>query len=48
MLNPFDTEERKAFRDVMANFVASEITPFADEWDEAGEIPWSLHQKVGA
>lgn len=48
MRNPFDTPERVAFRDTVQRFVASEVTPFADEWDEAGDVPWSLHEKVGA
>ncbi|MEL6366530.1 MAG: acyl-CoA dehydrogenase family protein [Pseudomonadota bacterium] len=48
MNNPFETEERRAFRETIRGFVANEITPFADDWDEAGEIPWSLHEKVGA
>ncbi|MEM7677474.1 MAG: acyl-CoA dehydrogenase family protein [Myxococcota bacterium] len=48
MRNPFETEERRAFRETIASFVASEIKPFVDDWDEAGEVPWSLHQKVGA
>lgn len=46
--NPFETEERRAFRDTMRAFVASEITPHADAWDEAGAVPWDLHQKLGA
>ena len=48
MQNPFDTEERRAFRDTLRTFVATEITPHADAWDEAGEIPWDLHARVGA
>lgn len=48
MQNPFETEERAAFRKVLRDFVAAEITPFADDWDEAGETPWELHQKIGA
>lgn len=48
MLNPFETEERKAFRDTIRSFVDKEIAPYADEWDEAGEFPWELHAKVGA
>ncbi len=48
MQNPFETEERRAFRETLAAFVAAEITPYADEWDEAGEIPWDLHEKIGA
>ena len=48
MKNPFDTEERRAFRDTIAGFVAAEIAPYADAWDEAGDVPWELHAKVGA
>ncbi|MBL4869509.1 MAG: acyl-CoA dehydrogenase family protein [Robiginitomaculum sp.] len=48
MQNPFDNEERRAFRDTFRKFVDKEIKPYADEWDEAGEIPWELHQKAGA
>ena len=48
MQNPFETGERTAFRDTIRNFVASEIAPFSDAWDEAGEIPWELHEKIGA
>ena len=46
--NPFDTPERVAFRKTLRDFVAKEIKPNADTWDEAGEIPWDLHQRVGA
>lgn len=48
MKTPFETEERRAFRKTMRDFVTREIMPFADAWDEAGEIPWELHQKTGA
>ncbi len=48
MENPFDTAERKAFRDSVEKFVAKEISPFAFEWDEAGHVPWELHAKAGA
>jgi acyl-CoA dehydrogenase len=48
MKNPFDTEERRAFRATIARFVATEVKPYADQWDEAGSFPWELHQKVGA
>lgn len=48
MQNPFDTEERRAFRQQVVRLVEEEIRPHADAWDEAGEIPWELHQKVGA
>ena len=48
MKNPFETEERAAFRETVRRFVETEVAPYADEWDEAGEVPWELHQKVGA
>ena len=48
MPSPFDTSERSAFRDTLRSFVAREITPFCDDWDEAGAVPWELHQKAGA
>ncbi len=48
MKNPFDTDERRAFRDSMKRFVDEKIKPHADEWDEAGDVPWSLHEEVGA
>ena len=48
MQNPFDTPERKAFRESVEAFVAREIAPFANEWDEAGDFPWALHEKAGA
>lgn len=47
MKNPFETEERRSFRESFARFVAREIRPFADGWDEAGGFPWALHRKAG-
>ena len=46
--NPFDTPERKAFREIIENFVAAEIRPHVFDWDEAGHVPWELHEKLGA
>ena len=46
MKNPFDTAERRAFRETIEAFVAKEIAPYAFEWDEAGQVPWELHQKI--
>lgn len=48
MKYPFETEERAAFRDTIRSFVDKEIIPFAHEWDEAGNVPWELHEKLGA
>ena len=47
MKNPFETEERRAFRESIRSFVEKEITPYADAWDEAGDVPWELHEKIG-
>ena len=48
MKNPFETEERRAFRETVRRFVAAEVTPYATEWDEAGEVPAALgHDEVG-
>ena len=46
MRNPFETEERAAFRDAIIRFVDKELKPFADEWDEAGAFPRELHIKL--
>ena len=48
MQNPHETEERKAFRETMARFVDTEVKPHVDECDEAGDVPWEFHAKVGA
>lgn len=48
MQNPFETEERAAFREQVRRLVAHEITPNVDIWDEAGEVPWDLHEKIAA
>ncbi|GHA82376.1 acyl-CoA dehydrogenase [Algimonas arctica] len=48
LINPFDTDERRAFRDTLRNFMDKEIVPNAFEWDEAGHVPWAVHEKFGA
>ncbi len=44
---PIYTEEHGLFRHTIREFVATEITPFANEWDEAGEFPRELYRKAG-
>lgn len=46
MKNPFDNEQRQQFRETVKRFVEKEVTPYVNDWDEAGEIPWELHQKT--
>lgn len=47
MQNPFETEERRAFRETMRRYVETEVKPYADEWDEAGDFPWRVHEELG-
>jgi acyl-CoA dehydrogenase len=44
--SPYYTADHEAFRDQLRRFVAKEITPFADAWDEAGEFPRELYKKA--
>ncbi|MBT3535393.1 MAG: acyl-CoA dehydrogenase [Rhodospirillaceae bacterium] len=48
MQNPFENEERRAYRDTVRRFLEAEVKPHTDDWDEAGEIPWEMHEKIGA
>jgi len=42
------TAEHAAFRDTVRRFVAREISPHADAWDEAGEFPRELYRQAAA
>lgn len=44
--SPFYTEEHEAWRHQMRRWVDKEITPFVDEWDEAGTFPRELYKKA--
>ncbi|MBK8007927.1 MAG: acyl-CoA dehydrogenase family protein [Rhizobiales bacterium] len=44
--SPFYTADHEAFREQIARFVAREIEPFANAWDEAGEFPRALYRKA--
>ncbi|WP_341894780.1 acyl-CoA dehydrogenase family protein [Ferrovibrio terrae] len=44
--SPYYTPDHEAFRDQLRRFVAKEIAPFADAWDEAGEFPRALYRKA--
>ncbi|MGV8079225.1 MAG: acyl-CoA dehydrogenase family protein [Syntrophales bacterium] len=41
------TEEHKMFRDTLRKFVANELVPHVEEWEEAGIVPRSAWQKMG-
>ena len=44
--SPFYTPEHLAFRDAMRRFVAREISPHVDAWDEAESFPVELYRKA--
>ncbi|HJV86975.1 MAG TPA: acyl-CoA dehydrogenase family protein [Noviherbaspirillum sp.] len=47
MRNPnYYTAEHEQFRDMVRNFVAKEVIPFVNEWDEAGEFPREMYGKA--
>ena len=46
--SPFYTPEHEAFRRTLRRFVAKEIEPFVNEWDEAGAFPRDLYKKAAA
>jgi len=45
-LSHYFSPEHEAFRASLRNFVAREITPFVNEWDEAETFPLSLYKKA--
>ncbi len=44
---PIYSEEHDLFRSTLRDFVASELTPYVNEWDEAGEFPIEVYKKAG-
>lgn len=46
MRNPFDTVERRAFRETIHKFLENEIEPYIDDWEEAGAYPHEVNEKI--
>ncbi|OEH91830.1 acyl-CoA dehydrogenase family protein [Bacillus solimangrovi] len=44
---PYFTEEHEQLRKTIRKFVRKEVTPFIDEWEEAGEFPRSIMKRMG-
>lgn len=44
--SPYYTAEHDAFRHQVRRFVAKEISPYVDQWDEAEEFPRELYRKA--
>ena len=40
------TEAHNQFRDHLRSFLAQEVTPFADRWEEEKIVPKSIWQKM--
>ena len=47
MKNYYFNEEHEMFRQGLKDFLAKEVHPFIDEWEEAGRIPKELWKKFG-
>ncbi|GAA2163817.1 acyl-CoA dehydrogenase family protein [Actinomadura napierensis] len=45
-MNPWQTPERAALRELVRDFTAREIAPSLPEWEDAGELPRSLHRRA--
>lgn len=45
--HPFYSDEHEALRDTLRRFVAREITPYVDAWDEQESFPRELYKKAG-
>ena len=45
--NLFYNESHHAWREELKKFVAKEIIPFVEEWEEAGDFPRELYKKAG-
>ena len=41
------TDEHRMFRDALRRFLAKEITPHVEEWEEAGIVPREAWKKMG-
>ena len=46
MTAAFETPERQALRDTVRRFVRTDVLPHLAEWEQAGELPRSLHKRA--
>ena len=46
--NPWETDERRELRAMVRRFTEREIVPHLDAWEDAGELPRSLHLAAGS
>ena len=45
-MNPWNTPERRALRDMVSSFTEKELAPHLPGWEDAGLLPRELHQKA--
>ncbi len=45
-MNPWNTPERRALRDMVTSFTEKEIAPHLPGWEDAGLLPRELHQRA--
>ena len=45
--NPWETDERRELRAMVRRFTEREIVPHLGDWEDAGELPRSLHLAAG-
>ncbi len=48
MTDVWNTRERRALRELVADFAGKEIAPHLAEWEQDGMVPRKLHEKAGA
>ena len=46
-MNKFDNQERRALAALVRSFTETEIAPGLRDWEAAGELPRSLHERAG-
>ncbi len=46
--HPMYDEDTETIREQLRRFIATEIEPYGEEWEEAGTFPLELYQKAGA
>ena len=47
MNSTYFTEEHNLFRQTLRDFLAREVTPHIDEWEEKGELPREIYRRFG-
>ncbi|MBC3193342.1 acyl-CoA dehydrogenase family protein [Pseudonocardia sp. C8] len=46
-MDVWETEERRALRETVRRFVETDVLPHLDDWERAGELPRTLHERAG-